>query len=129
MPENKEKIMPALQNNGGDVLARGGVRCTFKPMGQKMSKESWEKLFEKDETPVVKAVYVFKCPVHGEFVSDRETFVSGGFPLVNEYAKGVCPTTDCGEKSDYAGYKEIGSDASAQAGTDGPVAGEAVTGA
>ncbi len=99
--------MPALQNNGGDVLARGGVRCTFKPMGQKMSKEAWEGMFEKDETPVVKAVYIFKCPVHGDFVSEREAFVSGGFPLLNEYATGKCPVTGCEEKSIYDGYKEV----------------------
>ncbi len=118
--------MPALQNNGGDVLARGGHRCTFKPMGQKLTDQQWAAMFQEEKTPEVKVIYIFKCPIHGDFVSDREAFESGGYPLVNEYAKGTCLIKDCGEKSDYAGYKKIGSDASAQTGVDGSVVGEAI---
>lgn len=118
--------MPALQNNGGDFLARGGHRFTFKPMGEKKTDEQWAAMFQEEKAPEIKVLYIFKCPVHGDYVSDREAYLSGGYPLVNEYAKGKCPKDDCGEKSEYAGYQKIGGDASAQAGTDGSVAGEAV---
>ena len=118
--------MPRLENAGGDVLARGGVRATFKPMGQKLTDEQWAGMFDEEKVPVVKAVYIFKCPEHGLFTSEREAFVSGGFPLLNEYAFGKCPLVSCQEKSGYAGYKEIGSDASNDGGNTSVGVGEAV---
>ena len=42
--------MPAKENNGGDVLARGGVRCTFKPAGAKKTQEEWDAMFEGAST-------------------------------------------------------------------------------
>jgi hypothetical protein len=46
----QEKIMPAKENNGGDVLARGGTRCTFKPAGAKKTQEEWDAMFEGAST-------------------------------------------------------------------------------
>lgn len=114
--------MPALQNNGGDVLARGGVRATFRPMGENLTREEWDRIFKnRKPEPEKKAYYLFECPVHGSFQSEREFFISGGFPQLNEYAKGKCPVKEggqeCGEESGYYGYVAILSrDASAPAG-------------
>ena len=109
--------MPALQNNGGDVLARGGVRATFRPMGENVSREEWEKMFKGKPAPEKKARYLFECPFHGLFESEREFFISGGYPLMNEHAKGKCPQKECGEESKYGGYIAILSrDASDQTG-------------
>lgn len=41
--------MPRLENNGGDVLARGGHRATFKPMGGNISQEKWDAMFEPEK--------------------------------------------------------------------------------
>lgn len=120
--------MPAMQNRGGDSLARGAVSFTFRPMGENISKEQWAKLSEHKPEPTVMAKYKFKCPIHGEFKSDREFVLSGdGFPKENEYAFGKCPQEDCGEKSEYAGHyvdNPSGGDASTQTGTSGAVAGK-----
>lgn len=118
--------MPRMENNGGDVLARGASSAIFRPMGEKLSQETWDGLTKEENTPVVKALYKFKCEEHGEFVSNREVYLSGGFPLLDEkYATGKCPT--CEEKSVYAGYVEIGSDSNGTpSGTSGTDVGEAV---
>lgn len=101
--------MPRLENMGGDRLARGAVSHTFKPMGERLSRENWDKMFEKEAEPEVKAVYIFECPVHGKYESDRECFISGGFPLMDENAKGKCRVMEgayaCNESTVYAGYK------------------------
>lgn len=118
--------MPRMENNGGDVLARGGAFATFKPMGANVTKEKWEEMSQWTPTPAVMAKYLFQCPVHGLFRSEREFVLSGdGFPKRNEYAEAKCPKDDCGEKSTYAGYYQDCSDVSAQIGTDGSVIGEA----
>lgn len=97
--------MPALQNNGGDILARGGVRAQFKPAGSHLTREEWEEMWSKSE--VKKAVYLLECPVHGQF-EGSEFFLSGGYPQgPDEYKQGKCPVSECGEMSKYAGFKPI----------------------
>jgi hypothetical protein len=34
------------ENKGGDVLARGNVRCTFQPAGSKVSQKKWDKIWD-----------------------------------------------------------------------------------
>lgn len=109
-PETKEKMMPRMENNGGDALARGAARYTFQPAGQKLSRDEWEKIFADGAVPEVKGVYLFKCPIHGQFESTREFYLSGGFPELDEkYAKGKCPVEasgeTCDEVSEYDGYR------------------------
>jgi len=41
--------MPATINGGGDVLARGGVRATFR--GPNVSQEKWDAIWGKDSGP------------------------------------------------------------------------------
>lgn len=41
--------MPATINNGGDVLARGGVSATFR--GPDVSQEKWDAIFGSDSGP------------------------------------------------------------------------------
>lgn len=38
--------MSAMQNNGGDVLARGASRAQFRPMGENISQEKWNAMWE-----------------------------------------------------------------------------------
>lgn len=38
--------MPAQENNGGDVLARGATRAQFRPMGSNVSQEKWDAMWE-----------------------------------------------------------------------------------
>jgi len=99
--------MPRMENNGGDSLARGATHYTFKPMGQHLTDEEWDAMMKKEDLPIRKGVYLFACPVHGPFRSTREAFISGGYPLVDEYTKGKCPVEDCDEASVYAGFEEI----------------------
>jgi hypothetical protein len=103
--------MPRMENNGGDRLARGAASHTFRPMGEKLSRDKWAEMFEGEAEPVVKAVYVFTCPVHGEYESDRECYISGGFPLLDENVKGKCCVIQgnlaCNEVSNYSGYRPI----------------------
>lgn len=37
------------QNNGGDVLARGNVRCIFAPMGGNVTQSKWDSMWEADD--------------------------------------------------------------------------------
>lgn len=104
--------MGRLENMGGDRLARGAASFTFKPMGEKLTRENWDKIFDQDEEPVVKAVYLLECPVHGVYKTDRECFVSGGFPQLDETLTVRCKIDRCGEVTKYAGYETIGSDTS-----------------
>ena|SRR6267378_8260982 len=99
--------MPRMENSGGDSLARGASRYTFRPAGEKLTREKWNKIWRGKAKPVKKGVYLFDCPVHGKYESDREFFISGGYPLMNEYATGVCPLADCGEKSTFAGFQPV----------------------
>jgi hypothetical protein len=103
--------MPRLENAGGDRLAQGAVRHTFKPMGEKLTREKWDEMFSEEPQPEVKVVYLFCCPVHGIFQSQRECYLSGGYPLLNENAKGKCPKVEngftCQEDSKYAGIQPI----------------------
>jgi hypothetical protein len=34
------------QNNGGDSLARGASRAQFRPMGENVTKEKWDAMWE-----------------------------------------------------------------------------------
>lgn len=121
--------MPRLENNGGDRLARGAVSHTFKPMGERLTRENWDKMFEDAEPPVVKAVYILNCPVHGEYESERECFVSGGFPLLDENLAAKCQIDRCGEITKYVGHKVTsGGDSNSEAGTAGVVSGEIACG-
>ena len=36
------------ENNGGDVLARGGVRATFRTAGSSVTKEQWDRMWAED---------------------------------------------------------------------------------
>ncbi len=107
--------MPRMENNGGDALARGCVSATFKPAGSKLSEEQWNKIWDEEAAAVRKAVYIFNCPAHGTYHSDREFFISGGYPLMNEYAVGVCPRSDCGEKTTFSGFRPIDEDGTVEA--------------
>lgn len=111
--------MPRMENNGGDVLARGAASATFRPAGEKLSREQWGEIFDGESQPVVKAVYKFTCPTHGVFTSERECYVSGGFPQLDEYVSGLCTVPNCehGTKPysgpnpcPYAGYEVIASE-------------------
>ena len=33
-------------NKGGDCLASGATRCQFRPMGEKITKEKWDAMWE-----------------------------------------------------------------------------------
>lgn len=103
--------MPRMENNGGDRLARGAASHTFRPMGEKLTRDNWDKMFAGETEPILKTTYIFKCPVHGVFESDREVYLSGGYPLVDENVKGKCRTMDgnyiCNEVSDYAGTMPV----------------------
>ena len=37
-------------NKGGDVLARGGSRCQFAPMGGNVSQEAWDAMWVSDNS-------------------------------------------------------------------------------
>jgi hypothetical protein len=41
--------MPAMENNGGDSLARGAVRAQFRPMGSKVSQEKWDSMWLNED--------------------------------------------------------------------------------
>ena len=41
--------MPATINQGGDVLARGGTRCTFR--SPNVSQQRWNEIFGEDSGP------------------------------------------------------------------------------
>lgn len=36
------------ENNGGDVLARGGVKATFRTAGSSVTKEAWDRIWAED---------------------------------------------------------------------------------
>lgn len=36
-------------NKGGDVLARGGSRCQFAPMGGNVSQQKWDNMWKNDD--------------------------------------------------------------------------------
>lgn len=98
--------MPAMQNNGGDRLARGAASYTFRPMGEKLTRENWDKMFESEE-PVVKATYILNCPVHGEYGTERVAFVSGGYPQLDKSLSVKCQIDECAETAIYAGHEVI----------------------
>lgn len=89
-------------NRGGDVLARGGVRMDIAP-GSNATQEKWDKAFGEPE-PMKKAQYVFECPTHGKFTNGQECFLSGGYPLLDEYKTSKCVRFDegCEEVAKYA---------------------------
>jgi hypothetical protein len=37
------------ENNGGDVLAKGGVRCQFRAAGPNVTAEQWAEIWREDE--------------------------------------------------------------------------------
>ena len=37
------------ENNGGDVLAKGGVRCQFRAAGSNVTQERWDAIWAEDE--------------------------------------------------------------------------------
>lgn len=94
--------MPTI-NKGGDVLARGGVRATWAP-GSNVTRKQWDRIF-KEEAPVKKAVYLFRCPVHGIFSTKIEFFLSGGYPQLNEYKTSECLIKGCDEIAVYSGFQ------------------------
>jgi len=102
--------MPRLENAGGDRLARGAASHTFRPMGEKLSREAWDGMFAGETEPVIKAVYILDCPVHGTYVTPRECFVSGGFPQLDENLVTKCKIDGCGEKAIYAGHEIVQED-------------------
>ena len=92
-------------NKGGDVLARGGVRMDSAP-GAGVSKEKWDQIFGEEDGVVKKAVYVFKCPIHGIFAhSKKEFFLSGGYPQLDESITSECLIEDCDEVAVYSGFQ------------------------
>lgn len=99
--------MPRLENAGGDRLARGAASHTFRPMGERLSQENWDKMFQEETPQEVKAVYLLKCPVHGTQETTHECFISGGYPLLDEYTKKKCSEEGCDEIASYVGYKKI----------------------
>lgn len=91
----------------GDKLARGAVRAVYTVRDEvTISQNKWNEMFPKEKAAEVKANYKFNCEEHGIFTSYREFYISGGYPQLNEYAKGKCPT--CEGVSEYAGYEVIG---------------------
>ena len=109
--------MPRLENAGGDRLARGAASHTFRPMGERLTETKWNKMFDGETQPEVKAVYILNCPVHGIHKTTRECFVSGGFPLLDENLITKCKIDNCGETAKYAGYQivqEGGSDSNVE---------------
>lgn len=36
------------ENNGGDVLAKGGTRCQFRAAGANVTKEAWDRIWAED---------------------------------------------------------------------------------
>ena len=36
------------ENNGGDVLAKGGIRCQFRVAGSNVSQEHWDSVWAED---------------------------------------------------------------------------------
>src|SRR6266702_2104558 len=115
--------MPRLENAGGDRLARGAASHTFRPMGEKVSRENWDDMFAGEEEPVVKVTYILYCPIHGEYDTDRVAYVSGGYPQLDENLSVKCRRDDqvggesCGEQAVYAGHERVqegGSDSNSQ---------------
>ena len=98
--------MPQMENNGGDRLARGAASHTFRPMGEKKTQKQWGKIFAKKDA-VVKVLYILTCPVHGTYTSDREAYLSGGYPLLDASLAMKCKVDRCGEVTDYAGYELV----------------------
>jgi hypothetical protein len=37
-------------NKGGDVLARGGSRCQFAPMGGNVSQQKWDEMWSSEDS-------------------------------------------------------------------------------
>jgi hypothetical protein len=98
--------MGRMENSGGDRLARGASSYTFRPMGENLSRDEWANRVDGEKEEVKKAVYKFTCPIHGEFQSDVECFISGGYPQLDENKKGLCTTPGCenSHKGAYGGY-------------------------
>jgi len=90
----------------GDKLARGAVRASYLVSETSITDKDWKRMFPK-KAEEKKAVYLFKCPVHGTFESQREFFISGGYPQLDEYTVGKCLVENCGEKSEYAGFQPV----------------------
>lgn len=91
----------------GDRLARGAVSAAFPPMGEGVSRTQWAERVEGKVPEVTKAFYVFTCPVHGQFESKVECFLSGGYPLFDTYKTGKCADPDCDEKCECSGFVKI----------------------
>jgi hypothetical protein len=122
--------MPAMQNNGGDRLARGAASHTFRPMGERVTRDNWDKMFENEAEPVVKATYILNCPVHGEHSTTRECFVSGGYPQLDQNLAVKCNIEGCTEKAVYAGYtitatEQPSGNSGSETGVSGAVSGKA----
>ena len=91
----------------GDKLARGAIRATYLVSENTLTEERWKEIFGPPE-PVRKAWYEVTCPVHGKVIdTDRECFLSGGYPLYDETLVVKCPAADCDEKAPVSGYVEI----------------------
>jgi len=101
-----KKIAPvAIDIGKGDKLASGAIRATFRMPS--VDQKTWNKIFNKKPEPVKKAVYLFECPVHGRFASDREFFLSGGYPQLDELTTHKCFDENCDERAVYAGYNSL----------------------
>lgn len=99
--------MPRMENNGGDRLARGAASHTFRPMGERVSQEGWDGMFAGGEERVIKATYILNCPIHGEHATNRECYVSGGYPQLDANLAVKCKIDGCVEVAVYAGYDEV----------------------
>ncbi len=103
--EKREPKSVAADIGKGDKLASGAIRATFS-MPQ-VNQRTWNKIFNKKHEPIKKAVYLFKCPIHGPFVSNKEFFLSGGYPKLDELTTCKCFNENCDERAVYAGYRSV----------------------
>jgi hypothetical protein len=91
----------------GDRLAQGAIKATYLVRDEKpISDEKWEEMFPKKAVKPVEVFYMFKCPVHGIFLSTKKCFLKGGYPQLDESKTSKCRVEDCDEVSVYADYKK-----------------------
>jgi hypothetical protein len=74
--------MPATMNGGGDQLARGAARATFRPAGEKVSREKWDEMFGDFDPEAYKAA----PPMKDE--NGIKANSSGGFADTTEESNG-----------------------------------------
>jgi hypothetical protein len=58
-------------NNGGDVLARGGVRATFQPA--QVSQDKWDSIFGADSGPAKRGSDASGVPTGNAGVKPRKS--------------------------------------------------------